>query len=51
MGMEIIDAKFVVHPKKDEEAAGHAEGETEYIDQGEGFVVEQGSPGDADIVF
>lgn len=51
MRMEIIDAEFVVNPKENEEAAGHAERKPENIDDGEGLVGEQGSPGDADIVF
>jgi hypothetical protein len=51
VGFEIILATFVADPEEDQEAAGHAEGEPEDIDKGEGFVVAKGSPGDGKVTF
>jgi hypothetical protein len=47
----MVHATLVIDPQEDQEAAGHAEGEPEDIDEGEGFVIAERPPGDGKIVL
>jgi len=49
--MEFIIRQLVVYPQKDQDAAGHTDGEAEQIGRGEGLVPEQVSPGYLEIVL
>ena len=49
-GMIVIITQFILHPKQNENAAGHANGETSDIDGGKGLVPDDVSESDPEIV-
>jgi hypothetical protein len=48
--MELVHMLLVLHPKEDEQAAGHAQSQAGDIDTGERLVLDYTSPGGLEIV-
>jgi hypothetical protein len=51
MGMELVHLLLILHPKKDEQAAGHSQAQAGDIDQGECLVLDQIPPGGLERVI
>jgi hypothetical protein len=49
--MEIVNAFFVLHPQKNEQAAGHSQGQPCNVDRSMDFMADDVSPGYFYVVF
>ena len=49
-GMPGVEGHFVVHPEENEDGRGHADGEAEDIDEGEGLVAPEIAQGDEKVI-
>jgi hypothetical protein len=49
--MKIINTLFILHPKKNKQAAGHTQSKPQHINSGVDFVAPDVSPGDQEIIL
>jgi hypothetical protein len=50
MGVKTVITQLVLHPKQNQDAASQANGQTENINEGKGFVAKQVSESDLEVI-